>query len=298
MSSSDCEIYQMSFVALLERYSFREISTYYEWAERCLTNDDLDFIRESVPVIGEERKVGKNAANAIASLFWSVEDTLTGSSSSDSENKLFAKFLLLCRYMGSSYWFDEDTYPASVSVVFQPDCSLCEILFLELLQDQVPFVNYTISEWQEKYKEADNEVTRFPFATVPQIKIDGVLLEGGYNGYMRTFHTDSLSDLPPIHLKVKGIQGSALAAGIILLILEDSQDTSYLSSLTGQLKEVITHLRKLLENVSLPPDHCDHLYNIWEKWIQTGKSEEHEQIRSFVNVLKATGCAPTFDHYF
>ena len=296
MSSFDGEIYEMSFVALLERYSFREIAKYYEWAERRLTNDDLDLIRESVPVIGEERKVGKNAANAIASLFWSVEDTLSGSSG-DSENELFAKFLLLCRYMGSSYWFDEDAYPASVSVVFEPNCSLCEILFLELLQDQVPFVNYTISEWQEKYKEADNEVTRFPFATVPQIKIDGVLLEGGYNGYMRTFHDNTLSDPAPVHLQVKGIHGSALAAAMILLILEDSQDT-YLSSLTGQLKEVITHLRKLLENVSLPPDHCDHLYSIWEKWIRTGKSEEHEQIRSFVNVLKATGCAPTINHYF
>lgn len=303
---NDTNLYKMSFVDFCKNYNSYEFEPYYYWAECHLSRDEIQLITESES-ISTNRLC--DVVNVIDSVFCSVndhcEDDMTVEISYDND-KFFAMCLLICRHLGMSDWLE--ARPASISVVYSPNCSVSEMLMVQLLVDDVPFVHMSLSEWENMHQEG---YVRFPFATVPQIKIEGTLLKEGYTEYMRVFHESDYS--PDNLLKVQGINGTALVAVFILMILRDNDcnkedlvpiehnDFAFYTPVSPNLHEAVLHLRTFIQNFpssSYWKTHFATSYNTWEKWIRYGATKEHEQIRSFINALKATGYAPFIDPYF
>lgn len=273
----------ISFVELCEDYNPANMQEYLWWAELRTMEAEGDGWAQAV--------------EAIAHLIKSMD--FEHALQSKQEDIFFAKCLLVCQRFGTYDWL-ADVRPASVAVVYTLGCGLCETLFVQLFEDQVPFVSIALSDWESKQRESGT-YTRFPFATVPQVKIEGKLLKGGYYDYLKACH--GLSGFhPEAGLQNIAVGGFALAAVLILLGLRESAclPVNSPNGLHYQWTDAISHLRSSLVGpwTATWELRSSELYKKWESWIRYGVTEEHEQIRSFVNVLKATGCAPSLEPYF
>ncbi len=287
-----------TFLQLLTNKNPRDIDEWYDWAQGQLTSTEIDWIRESVPVIGLGRKDGTLAKNAVLSALLLLPTTSDHTPTRSTDN-LLAMILTLCRYMGTSCWFEEER-PVSISVVYRPSCGYSQSLLSQLRQDKLPFVSITKDQWEKDHG------TSFPYATVPQIKVDGIVIDGGYNGYMQHFHTE---DYTPE--RKNSVKGTALAAGLTLVAL------FYLSKAPGdpkmlnfghdecrQLGQIGIAVSELIKGVQSKSTHdmahqdtpdrrmYIQLYQLWLKWIQQGRTQAHEYIRSFINILVQCKCVP------
>lgn len=286
----------MSFDTLITNRS-RFINDYYKWAEQILKQTgSLQKLSKQVPIFGQDRKYGKTASNVIMSIFYNNNNF--------DINILLAKMLILCKYMGAvggtntnlsgtSCWFENDR-PVVVSVVYKPTCPYSLSLLEQLKTDKLEHVKIIKDDWEKLYG------IQFPYPTVPQIKIDGSVVNGGYTGYMTTFHPDDDQIQDKISNNGRCIKGTAMGVGLFLvaLMLLSQKSKNYgepncQSKKCTQTAIAVNELYNTISKMHLSPQQIkfySDLYNVWLTFVLRGTTEEQEYIRCFINSITQMNC--------